>query len=305
MAKNTFLGKTILNPLMPKFGVFFQHKPKRWLNHFDNHDCQINNEAPTITIVTPSYGQAEFIGRTIDSVLDQDYPNLSYWVQDGGSSDGTVEILKKYSEKLTGWQSIPDNGQTHALNLAIDQIGESDIMAYLNSDDLYVPGAFAKVVDYFEKNPEVDVIYGNRLMVDENDLCIGSWVLHGHNSAVLSYADYVPQETMFWRRRIWDKIGGRFDESYRFAMDWDLILRFRAAGAIFLHVPEFLGAFRIHSAQKTQAIINEVGEQEMWRLRERELGFKPSDADIYSNILPFLVRHTIADFKLRYIDKAI
>ena len=293
-AKNTWVAK-----------MFFQHEPREWVSKDLPKLFEPDKQYPQITIVTPSYGQAEFIERTMDSVIDQGYPNLNYWVQDGCSSDGTVEILQKYSEKLSGWQSVSDNGQTHALNLALEQVEVGEIMAYLNSDDLFLQDSFAKIVNYFQENPNVDVIYGNRVMIDENDLCIGSWVLHGHNSAVLSYADYVPQETMFWRRSIWEKAGGKFDESFRFAMDWDLLLRFRSAGASFLHVPEFLGAFRIHSAQKTQAMINEVGEGEMARLRQRELGFVPSDVDVYSNILPFLLRHTIADFKLRYINKLI
>jgi glycosyltransferase involved in cell wall biosynthesis len=303
--KNTFLGRTYLSSLMPKLGVFHQHEPREWSHRYTKVLFQSNHDYPKITIVTPSYGQAEFISRTMDSVLQQGYPSLDYWVQDGGSSDGTVDILEKYSEQLTGWQSAPDDGQTHALNLAIQNIEPGEIMAYLNSDDLLVPGAFARIVDFFQTNPEVDVVYGNRLMIDENDMCIGEWILHGHDSEVLSYADYIPQETMFWRRSIWQDVGEKFDESYKFAMDWDLLLRFRNAGARFAHIPNFLGAFRIHSSQKTQAMINEVGEAEMARLRKRELGFVPRDVDIYSNILPFLLRHTIADFKLRYIDKSL
>ena len=302
--KNTFVGQKYLRRLMPKLGNFYQHEPQKWSHRYAKAPFQSSRDYPKITIITPSYGQAEFISRTIDSVLQQGYPNLGYWIQDGGSTDGTVEVLEKYSEQLTGWQSAPDDGQTHALNLAAQSIEVGDIMAYLNSDDLFIQGSFAKVVDYFECNPDVDVVYGNRLMIDENDMCIGEWILHGHDSGVLSYADYVPQETMFWRRSIWQSVGETFDESYKFAMDWDLLLRFRKAGARFAHIPEFLGAFRIHSSQKTQAIINQVGDAEMGRLRERELGYMPRDVDIYSNILPYLLRHTIADFKLRYIEKA-
>src|SRR6202162_2378644 len=99
-------------------------------------------------------------------------------------------------------------------------------MAWLNSDDIMLPGALAYVATYFNQHPGIDVVYGHRILIHENDQQNGRWVMPGHNYDLLSWADYIPQETLFWRRRIWDKVGGRVDESFRFAMDWDLLVRF-------------------------------------------------------------------------------
>ena len=116
---------------------------------------------------------------------------------------------------------------------------------------------------------------------------------------VLPWADYVPQETLFWRRSIWEKVGG-IDESFKFAMDWDLLLRFRAAGARFAHRPVYLGAFRIHAKQKTSAAINEIGFQEMNRLRKREFGRDVTHDEIRRAIAPFMARHLVADKLARF-----
>ncbi len=254
--------------------------------------------APTISIVTPSYQQGKFIERTIQSVVDQDYPALQYFVQDGGSSDSTVAVLKQYENKLSGWTSEKDAGQSQAINLGFAHT-DGEIMAWLNSDDLLLPDALHAVADYFNRHPDVDVVYGNRLLIDEDDMEIGRWILPGHDSDVLSWADYVPQETLFWRRRIWEKVGGQIDESFRFAMDWDLLVRFRDAGAKFGHIPQFLGAFRIHERQKTSAAINEIGYQEMNRIRERILGRVPDRKEIRRAVLPYLVKHIAVDMVFR------
>ena len=141
-------------------------------------------------------------------------------------------------------------------------------MAYLNSDDLLLPGSLAYVARYFAAHPEVDVIYGQRVMVDEHDRQIGIWVLPPHDDEELALLDFVPQETLFWRRSAWEAAGAHVDASLSFAMDWDLLLRFRESGARIVRVPRFLGAFRVHEDQKTanwfdQALI----ECEALRLR--------------------------------------
>jgi glycosyltransferase involved in cell wall biosynthesis len=253
---------------------------------------------PKISIVTPSFQQGGYIERTINSVLDQKYPNLEYFVQDGGSKDDTVAVLKRYEGELSGWVSEKDSGQSQAINLGFAHT-TGDIMAWLNSDDLLLPGALAIVIDYFNKHPEVDVVYGNRLLIDENDMEIGRWILPGHDGEVLSWADYVPQETMFWRRSIWNKVGGQIDESFRFAMDWDLLVRFREAGAQFAHIPVFLGAFRIHEQQKTSAAISEIGYQEMNRIRERLLGRVPAKEEVRKKVMPFMLKHIVVDIAYR------
>jgi glycosyltransferase involved in cell wall biosynthesis len=249
---------------------------------------------PRISIVTPSFRQAAFIERTIQSVLAQEYPDLEYFVQDGASDDGTRVILEKYSDRLTGWDSRPDSGQTQAINRGFARTG-GEIMAWLNSDDVLLPGALAYVADYFNRHPEVDVVYGHRILIDESDRQIGRWIMPGHDDGVLAWADYVPQETLFWRRSLWEKAGGRVDESFRFAMDWDLLVRFREAGARFARLPRFIGGFRIHPQQKTSAVINEVGFQEMNRIRERVLGRVPTGGEVRKAVFPYLLKHVATD----------
>lgn len=283
--------------IRPRIGNLNQYSP-RPLSSLKKFHSKKPESLLKISIVTPSFSQGNYIEKTINSILDQGYSHLEYFIQDGGSLDNTVEVLKRYDDKLSGWISKPDKGQSEAINLGFSQT-TGDIMGWINSDDILLPGALACIADYFTRHPEIDVVYGNRLLIDENDMEIGRWILPGHISKALSWADYIPQETLFWRRRIWDKVDGRIDESFRFAMDWDLLVRFREAGARFAHIPRFLGAFRIHEHQKTTAVINEIGFKEMDRIRERTLGRVPSRKEIHKAILPFMLRHLVVDMAFR------
>ena len=282
----------------PKIGVLYHYDPmplripKRYLS------AKSDGPRPTISLVTPSFNHADFIDRTIKSVLEQDYPKLEYIIQDGGSTDETVKILKEFERSLKRWESVQDKGQPNALNLGFGH-STGEIMAYLNSDDLLLPGALHYVADYFTKHPDVDVVYGHRILIDEHGREIGRWVLPPHEDDILSWADYVPQETLFWRRRIWDKVGGYIDESFQFAMDWDLLLRFRDAGAKFVCLPRFLGAFRIHPHQKTSSVIEGMGKKEMAMLRERCHGRAVSDEEIAQNTKWYLRKHVILDWRYR------
>lgn len=281
--------------LSPRLGVLNQYPPRASTRHGIKLAPKENTVLmPKISIVTPSFQQGAFIERTIDSVLNQEYKNLEYFIQDGGSKDNTLAVIQRYEAKLAGWQSAVDSGQSQAINRGFQKTS-GEIMAWLNSDDLLLPDTLAVVANYFNNHPEVDVLYGNRIIIDENDMEIGRWIMPGHDGKVLSWVDYIPQETMFWRRSIWDKVGGRIDESFSFAMDWDLLVRFRDAGANFAHIPYFLGAFRIHDHQKTSAQINEVGFQEMDRIRERLLGRLPSMKEVRKMVTPFLLKHVLVD----------
>jgi carbamoyltransferase len=285
-----------LGRLGPKLGILYQHPPQPL--RVTAPAAQVPQPAPRISIVTPSFGQARFIERTLKSVIDQGYPNLEYFVQDGGSKDGTVEILERYAARVTGWASVPDNGQSQAINRAFART-TGEIMAWLNSDDVLFPGALACVADFFARHPDVDVVYGHRVLINEHDHEIGRWILPAHEDHVLSWADFVPQETLFWRRSLWEKIGGSIDESFRFAMDWDLLLRFRDAGARFRRIPAFLGGFRVHAQQKTTAGISDIGFAEMDRLRERALGRVPTHFEINKAVARYMLRHTAADLGWR------
>jgi carbamoyltransferase len=295
LGKIAHIANRIAIIIRPRLGVLDQYPPRALTRQLTKLAAKAD-AVPTqkISIVTPSYQQGAFIERTINSVLNQEYKNLEYFIQDGGSKDNTVEVIQSYEEKIAGWRSEEDNGQSQAINRGF-QNASGEIMAWINSDDLLLPDTLAIVADYFNHHPGVDVVYGNRLLIDENDMEIGRWIMPGHDGKVLSWVDYVPQETMFWRRRIWDKVGGQIDESLHFAMDWDLLVRFREAGANFAHIPRFLGAFRVHDRQKTSAAINEVGYQEMDQIRKRLLGRVPSKKEVRKAVTPFLLKHLLID----------
>jgi GT2 family glycosyltransferase/SAM-dependent methyltransferase/DNA-binding protein H-NS len=236
---------------------------------------------PRLCVITPSYNQADYLERTMRSVLDQGYPNLAYGVQDGGSTDRSAEVVTRYIAQLAHAESQKDEGQADAIAKGFKKLypQSDDIMGWLNSDDLLMPGTLAYVGHYFATHPEVDVIYGHRVIVDEQDREVGRWYLPRHHAHTLPWFDLVPQETLFWRARCFHLVGG-MDPSFHFAMDWDLLLRFEQAGLNIVRVPYFLGCFRVHATQKTTANISTVGEEEMSRLRLRTHGRKVHPAEI-------------------------
>ena len=226
---------------------------------------------PKVGIVTPSYNQESFVESTMLSVLNQNYPKLRYVVQDGASTDQSPGIIARYADRLTRWESVRDKGQGDAIRRGfeqIDDLGPDDLMAWLNSDDFITPRALRYVAEYFVTHPEVDVIYGNRIIIDEHDREIGRWVMPPHDPKTLEWIDYIPQETLFWRKRVWDRAGG-VDPAFQFALDWDLLMRFAAAGARIVRVPYYLGCFRVHTQQKTSQHIHSIGNDEMTIIRNR------------------------------------
>ncbi len=235
---------------------------------------------PQVALVTPSFGQDRFIERTLRSVLDQKYPKLVYVVQDGGSKDGSPEIIAKYAPQLHHWESVRDNGQADAIKRGFvhmaAQLAPDAIMGWLNSDDLLAPGSLRFAAEYFNRHPDVDVVYGHRIIIDNQDRDVGRWIMPRHNPATLEWIDYVPQETLFWRKRAWDLVGG-IDPSFQFALDWDLLARFQQAGCRMVRLPYFLGAFRVHPEQKTSQAIHTTGADEMRRIRTRFNGERQDD----------------------------
>jgi len=241
---------------------------------------------PGFCILTPSFGQGRFIETTLRSVLDQGYPKLRYGVQDGGSKDETPDILQKYSSRMAYADSRPDKGQADAINFGFKHMEPRDdeIMAWLNSDDLLPPGTLHYVGEYFARHPEVDAVYGHRIIIDEKDREIGRWFLPHHDDKTLKYADYVPQETLFWRASAYNKING-LDPTFQFAMDWDFLLRLEAAKCTIVRLPRFLGCFRVHEAQKTSSSIHDMGALEMRILRTRFHGRDLSQAELSPHVL--------------------
>jgi glycosyltransferase involved in cell wall biosynthesis len=222
---------------------------------------------PRISIVTPSYNQARYVGWTARSVFLQRYPNLEYILMDGGSKDDTVKVLEPYRDRFAYFVSERDKGQSDAVHRGL-QRATGDILAYLNSDDMLAPGALHFVADYFRRNPEVDVVYSHRCTVDSANRVLYYWVLPRHWTWYQLRWDLIPQETTFWRRRVFERCGN-VDPTFRFALDYDLFSRFMNAGATFARVNRFLGVFRTHEEAKTTQWLNTVGEAEIQKVRGR------------------------------------
>jgi glycosyltransferase involved in cell wall biosynthesis len=208
---------------------------------------------PRISIITPSYNQAHFIAETIDSVLNQNYPNLEYWVIDGGSKDGTVKILKSYGKKIK-WLSEKDHGQTDAINKGLQKV-TGEIIAYLNSDDVYLPNTLHTVAEYFIKHPTAKWITGDYFIIDEKGRKIQSWVAEykkmfrrNPSYSKLAIANYIIQPSTFWRREVVAEIG-LFNDQLRYCMDFEYWMRIMKRYP--LHVlPNHFSLFRIHQGSK-------------------------------------------------------
>lgn len=274
----------------PGLGQLQQYPPRSLKLNYKPPKGRQPDDLPSIQIVTPSLNQGAFLEKTIESVLGQGYPNLNYHIQDGGSTDGSTTLIQSYSNQLAGWESVPDNGQADAINRGFSN-AKGEIMGWINSDDLLMPHALLTVGKFFLKNPHIDVVYSHRILIDENGNEIGRWILPPHDDQVLPWADFIPQETMFWRRSIWDRSGASLDPGFQFALDWELILRFRRAGARFARINRTLGAFRVHSSQKTNVAMADTGIAEMNRLRMAELGHIPCNHEIRESIRPYINRH--------------
>ena len=221
---------------------------------------------PKISIVTPSFNQAPFIRWTVRSVLLQRYPNLEYIVMDGGSTDGTREVLEPYVDRFAHYVSGKDNGQADAIRRGLERSG-GQIMSYLNSDDVLAPGALHFVARFFAEHPEVDAVYSHRCTVDEGNKVLWYWILPRHNDWYMTRWDLIPQETCFWRRRLFEK-AGNIDPGFRFAMDYDLFVRFMQNGKM-MRVNRFLGAFRKHGEAKTSKLLETVGTEEIAQVWKR------------------------------------
>jgi glycosyltransferase involved in cell wall biosynthesis len=207
--------------------------------------------SPLVSIVTPSFNQARYLESTLLSVLDQDYPNLEYILVDGGSTDGSVEIIRRYSDRLAWWISEKDRGQTDAINKGFAN-ARGEILAWLNSDDTYEPNAVSEAVAFLQDHPEVGLVYGDANIIDENGRIVGRFP-----AARTSYRRlrqgyvHIPQQSAFWRADLWRKVGP-LDPAFYFAMDYDLWVRLAALVPIHYH-PRVWANFRLHTGGKTIA----------------------------------------------------
>lgn len=182
-------------------------------------------DLPQISIVTPSYNQGQFIERTILSVLSQGYPNLEYFVIDGGSTDGSLEIIKNYHQQITYWESVPDRGQAHAINKGWRRAA-GDIIAWINSDDYYLPGAFEKIASAYQKNPNAIGFIGICEFADAEGNIIGkgSKPIPFDLESILSGGDIPGQPSVFLSRKVLNTIG-YLNENFHYIMDWEYWLR--------------------------------------------------------------------------------
>lgn len=224
-----------------------------------------------VSIITPSYNQARFIERTIRSILDQGDADIEYIVMDAQSTDGTLDILRKYSEQII-WKSESDRGQSDAINKGL-AMATGDILAYLNSDDTYAPGAIRKVVEFFQTHPEKKWVYGRCRIIDEHDREIRKPITFYKNllSRRYSYSrllteNFISQPATFWKRELLTEIG-YFNEDEHLCMDYDYWLRIGQqypAGVI----DQYLANFRYYASSKSGSTIDKMFQDELRLARQ-------------------------------------
>lgn len=240
---------------------------------------------PLVSIVTPSYNQAQFLEDTIRSVLSQDYPRLEYIIVDGDSGDGSLEIIQRYGDQLAWWVSEPDQGQTDAINKGFAHAG-GEILAWLNSDDTYLPGAISEAVDFLQANPEVGMVYGDADLIDESGNVIGRFPARQTDYQRLrrGYV-HIPQQATFFRADLWKRVGP-LDPSFYFAMDFDLWVRLAKIAPLKYHSRKWAN-FRLHGEAKSLAE-DERCWPEMVRVHRREGGGSLSWLVLKAKIRPYI-----------------
>ncbi|HBL14331.1 MAG TPA: glycosyltransferase [Cyanobacteria bacterium UBA11162] len=271
---------------------------------------------PKLSIITPSYNQGEFIEETIRSVLLQGYPNLEYIIIDGGSTDNSVDIIRKYEPWLTYWVSEPDRGQTHAVNKGFLK-SKGDILAWLNSDDTYEQNALSIVANLMGQNLEIDVLYGNVKIINEKgDILTELRSVPFHPQAFLYETVHIAaQSAVFWRRELFFNVG-MLNEDLRFAMDRELLIKFMTREAKFSFVRALLGTYRCHSSSKTFGMANKSKAEllklepfsqirnrrdyKFWRLiyRIRQFAFL-----LYQGDIPYMIYRALARLQPTAFDR--
>ncbi|MCL7452195.1 MAG: glycosyltransferase [Anaerolineae bacterium] len=236
---------------------------------------------PKVSVVTPSYNQAKYLEETIVSVLDQSYPGLEYVIMDGGSADGSVDIIRKYADRLSYWVSEPDAGQADAINKGI-ACTTGDIVAYLNSDDVYLPDAVASAVATFQADSELSIVHGDALLVDSTGKVIGR--RRGHEcdflESFLDLTNPIVQPSTFVRRKALEEVDG-LDTSFHMLMDYDLWARIALRGMKIRHIRVELSLFRVHDESKTRSKVVAFAEERR-KLVEKCL----ADPSLAARLLP-------------------
>lgn len=226
----------------------------------------MNNPLPKISIITPSYNHGNFIEETINSVLNQNYPELEYIIIDGNSTDNSKEIIKKYEDKLSYWESKSDAGHFDALNKGFKRT-TGEIMGWINSDDVYLPWTFKTVSEIFSKFPEVNWLVGTNSGWNHQGRLVNA-IARPKNIYDFLQGDYkwIQQESVFWRRSLWEKAGGNITEDYKLMIDGELWGRFFLHDKLYM-VENVIGGFRSHNKNRSTQDMKTV-EEEMMRVVE-------------------------------------
>jgi glycosyltransferase involved in cell wall biosynthesis len=232
-----------------------------------------------VSVVTPSFNQARYLESTIESVLSQDYPHIEYIVIDGASTDGSIEIIKKYQNRLAYWISEKDNGQADAINKGFAR-ARGEIIAWLNSDDYYLPNAISAIVKVFEENPDTVMIYGDILAVNEVGQTFNVLKFKQLSLEDLLCFQIIGQPAVFFRREVYEKTGG-LDTTFHFLLDHHLWIRIAQHGEI-LHIPQTWAAARYHAEAKNRAKAAEFG-REAFRILDW-VKSKPELVSIFSSV---------------------
>jgi glycosyltransferase involved in cell wall biosynthesis len=233
------------------------------------------SQLPLVSIVTPSYNQAAYLEETIQSVLSQDYPNIEYIIVDGGSTDDSLEVIQRcvndsrYQNRFGWWVSERDQGQTDAINKGFAH-AKGDILAWLNSDDTYLPQAVGEAVEYLQAHPEVGMAYGDANLIDEAGHVIGKFPARQTDYRRLRQGYvHIPQQASFFRADLWRQVGP-LDPTFYFAMDYDLWVRLARLSTL-QYTPRLWANFRLHDTGKS-VIADDRCWPEMVRVHYREGG---------------------------------
>ncbi|MEO6324269.1 MAG: glycosyltransferase family 2 protein [Thermoanaerobaculia bacterium] len=226
---------------------------------------------PSISLVTPSLNQAAFVRATLESVLEQDYPGLDLFVQDGGSTDGTLAILEEFGARVP-FVSAPDSGQAQAINRGLRR-ARGEVLGYLNSDDVLLPGALRAVGEAFAANPELRLVYGRAIYIDQTGRTLAPYLTYPYDPARLADLCYIAQPAAFWSRKVLEEVG-EFDESLSHTMDYDYWLRIAARyrPEQVMYLDRELAAARLHPDAKTVAGWDR-GLDEILQLVKRRTGY--------------------------------
>ncbi len=210
-------------------------------------------DRPLVSIITPNYNKAPYLEESLLSVLEQDYPHLEYILIDGGSTDGSLDIIRKYQGRIDRWLSEPDQGQSHAINKGF-ALARGQVVAWLNSDDLYFPGAVSRAMARFAADPELDFLYGQGVLLTATGEFLGylPQIEPFNRHRLLSCYNYLMQPACFFKKQTLDRLG-YLDTSLNYVMDWELWCRFAAAGCKFRYEPELLAADRQYEGTKTRS----------------------------------------------------